>query len=38
MDVIGITELESFHGIKNLEHGLVWYEERPKRWWQFWRR
>ena len=38
MDVIGITELESFDGIENLEPGFAWYEESPKRWWQFWRR
>ena len=38
MDVIGITEMESFDGIDNLEPGFVLYGERPKRWWQFWRR
>jgi hypothetical protein len=38
MDVIGITEMESFDGIENLELGFVWYEQRPRRWWQFWRR
>jgi hypothetical protein len=38
MDVTSIVELESFEGIENREPGFVWYEERPKRWWQFWRR
>jgi acetolactate synthase regulatory subunit len=38
MDVTSISELESFDGIENLEPGFVWYEERPKRWWQIWRR
>ncbi len=38
MNVIGITKMESFDGIENLELGFVWYEERPKRWWQFWKR
>jgi hypothetical protein len=37
MDVTSIIELASFDGIENLEQGFVWYEERPKRWWQFWR-
>ncbi len=38
MDVTDITEMESFDGIRNLEPGFAWYEESPKRWWQFWRR
>ena len=38
MDVTGITAMESFDGIKNLEPGFAWYEENPKRWWQFWKR
>ena len=37
MDVIGITEMESFDVIENLEPGFMWFEERPRRWWQFWR-
>lgn len=38
MDVIGISEQESFNGIKNQVPGFAWYEENPERWWQFWRR
>ena len=38
MDVTLIAELESFDGIANREQGFVWYEENPRRWWQFWRR
>jgi hypothetical protein len=38
MDVTEIDQMESFDGIENLEPGFVWHEERPKRWWQFWRR
>jgi hypothetical protein len=38
MDVIGITEIGSFAGFENLEQGFVWYEEKPRRWWQFWKR
>jgi hypothetical protein len=38
MDVIGITEMESVDGTGSREPGFAWYEERPKRWWQFWRR
>jgi len=37
MDVIDITELETFDGIDN-ESGRIWYDMNPKRWWQFWRR
>ena len=37
MDVTQIAELETFDGIETLEPGFVWYEENPKRWWQFWR-
>ncbi len=38
MDVAQIAELESFDGIENREPGFVWYEEKPKHWWQFWKR
>ena len=38
MDVTSVIELASFDGIANLEPGIVWYEERPRRWWQFWKR
>jgi hypothetical protein len=38
IDVTSVTELASFDGIEHQEPGFVWYEERPKRWWQFWRR
>jgi hypothetical protein len=38
MDVTSVIELESFDGIENLEPGIVWYEERPRGWWQFWKR
>jgi hypothetical protein len=37
MFVIGITEIESFAGIENLDLGFAWYEDRPRRWWQFWK-
>jgi hypothetical protein len=38
MDVTSVIELESFDGIENVEPGFVWYEERPRRWWHFWKR
>jgi hypothetical protein len=38
MDVTEIAELESFNKIENMEPGFIWYEEKPKRWWQFWKR
>jgi hypothetical protein len=38
MDVTSVVELASFDGIENLEPGIVWYEERPRHWWQFWTR
>lgn len=38
MNVTEITEIETFEGMETLEPGLIWYEEAPKRWWQFWRR
>lgn len=38
LDMIGITEMESFDGIETPDLGFVWYEERPRRWWQSWRR
>jgi hypothetical protein len=38
MDVLAITELESFVGIEHLDPGFMWFEERPRRWWRFWRR
>src|SRR5262249_8579272 len=37
MDVTSIVELESGERIECREPGFVWYEERPRRWWQFWR-
>ncbi len=38
MDVTSIDELQAGERIENREPGFVWYEERPRRWWQFWRR
>ena len=38
IDVTSITELASFDEIEDLEPGLIWYDERPKRWWHFWKR
>jgi acetolactate synthase regulatory subunit len=38
MDVISIVELVSDEGIESREPGFVWHEERPRYWWQFWRR
>jgi hypothetical protein len=38
MHVTSIVELESGDEIEDREPGFVWYEERPRRWWQFWRR
>ena len=37
IDVIEISELESFDGVEN-QPGRIWYDMNPKRWWQFWRR
>ncbi len=37
MDVISVVEVKSFDGIENLEPGFAWYEERPRRWWHFWK-
>src|SRR5215475_6022537 len=34
MDVIGITEVESFDGLP-AHMGRVWYPVNPRRWWQF---
>jgi hypothetical protein len=38
MDVTSIVDLESIEEYESRETGFVWYEERPRRWWQFWRR
>jgi hypothetical protein len=38
MDVTSVIELASFVGIENLEPGFMWFEERPRCWWQFWKR
>jgi hypothetical protein len=38
MDVTSIVELETNDGVEDRQPGFVWYEERPSRWWQFWRR
>ena len=38
IDVTSIVELESGEEVESRETGFVWYEERPRRWWQFWRR
>jgi hypothetical protein len=38
MDVTSIIELESGEEIESRETGFVWYEEKPIRWWESWRR
>jgi hypothetical protein len=38
MDVTSIDEVEILPPIEEREPGFVWYEEKPRRWWQFWRR
>src|SRR5205809_294154 len=37
MDILEITELESLDGVP-AKTGRIWYEMKPKRWWQLWRR
>jgi hypothetical protein len=37
MDVSEMVEVESFES-ELQGTGFVWYEENPKRWWQFWKR
>jgi hypothetical protein len=37
MDVGEIAELEPSGPREELETGLIWYVESPKRWWQFWK-
>jgi hypothetical protein len=38
MDVTSVIELGSFDRIRSLKPGFAWYEDRPRRWWQFWKR
>lgn len=38
MDVTSIAGPEAGEQIEDRESGFVWYEERLRRWWQFWRR
>lgn len=38
MDVTSIEEVDTFPPIERREPGFVFYEENPRRWWQFWRR
>ncbi len=38
MDVTSVTEVESFEMQEDHQPGLIWYEENPRRWWQFWKR
>lgn len=38
MDVTSVVEVEPGEESESREPGFVWYEERPRRWWQFWRR
>ncbi len=38
MDVTSIDEVKASPRIEEREPGFVWYDEDPKRWWQFWRR
>jgi hypothetical protein len=38
MDVTSIDEVETLPPLEEREPGFVWYEENPRRWWQFWRR
>jgi hypothetical protein len=36
INIINVTEIESFDEMPN--KGQIWYDMKPKRWWQFWRR
>lgn len=38
MEVTEMVELDPEVPTKDLETGFAWYEDPPKRWWQFWRR
>ncbi len=38
IEVTSIEELESLPPEDEPEPGFIWYEENPRRWWQFWRR
>ena len=38
MDVTEVDEVETLPAIDERGPGFIWYEEHPKRWWQFWRR
>jgi hypothetical protein len=33
-----MRELDPAAPRADLETGFIWYDESPKRWWQFWKR
>jgi hypothetical protein len=37
MDVESVTEVAA-EEVPAITPGVAWYDEEPKRWWQFWRR
>jgi hypothetical protein len=37
MDVTEIREVDSGEFHDNPQPGFLWYEENPRRWWQFWK-
>jgi hypothetical protein len=38
MAVEEMAELETGAPAESIPTGFIWYEDSPKRWWQFWRR
>ncbi len=38
MDVTRMMEVDPAAPRGDLETGFIWYDESPKRWWQFWKR
>jgi hypothetical protein len=37
MDVTEIAEVATFDIEDDQQPGFIWYDENPKRWWQFWK-
>ncbi len=38
MEVTRMGELDPGAPRQDLETGFIWYDESPRRWWQFWKR
>jgi hypothetical protein len=38
MEVTRMREVDPAAPRADLETGFIWYDESPKRWWQFWKR